>query len=74
MEIVKQPDFQVFASEAKTGEVLKFPDILCGWDITLEQTQGKPPDRQLISFLLADDKDAISSRTKSNSHVSVCCT
>ncbi|WP_026878537.1 tail fiber protein [Ignatzschineria larvae DSM 13226] len=43
MEIVKQPDFQVFASEAKTGEVLKFPDILRGWGVTLEQTQGKPP-------------------------------
>lgn len=43
MEIVKQPDLQVFASEAKSGEVLKFPDILRGWGVTLEQTQGKPP-------------------------------
>lgn len=43
MEIVEKPDFQVFASEAKTGEVISFPDVLRGWGITLDQTQGKPP-------------------------------
>ena len=43
MEIVKSPDIQVFASEAKTGEILKFPDVLRGWGVALDQTQGKPP-------------------------------
>ena len=43
MEVIKQPDLQVFASSAKSGEVLKFPDILRGWGVTLDQTQGKPP-------------------------------
>ena len=43
MEIVENPDFQVFASEAKSGEVLSFPDVPRGWGISLDQTQGKPP-------------------------------
>lgn len=43
MEIINKPDLRVFASEAKSGEVAKFPDILRGWGITFEQTQGKPP-------------------------------
>lgn len=43
MEIVEKPDFQVFASEAKSGEVLSFPDVPRGWGISLDQTQGKPP-------------------------------
>lgn len=43
MKIVERPDLQVFASEAKTGEVISFPDVLRGWGVTLDQTQGKPP-------------------------------
>lgn len=43
MEIVKKPDARVFASNAKTGEILAFPDVLRGWGVTLDQTQGKPP-------------------------------
>lgn len=43
MEIVKKPDIQVFASEAKTGEIVKFPDVLRGWGVTLDQTNGFPP-------------------------------
>ena len=43
MEIINKPDLKVFASEAKSGEIAKFPDILRGWGITFEQTQGKPP-------------------------------
>lgn len=43
MKIVKKPDIRVFASGAKTGEILSFPDVLRGWGITLDQTQGKPP-------------------------------
>lgn len=43
MEIVKKPDIRVFASEAKTGEIIAFPDVLRGWGVTLDQTQGKPP-------------------------------
>lgn len=43
MEIVKKPDVRVFASNAKTGEILAFPDVLRGWGVTLDQTQSKPP-------------------------------
>lgn len=43
MKIQKQPDYLVFADEAKTGEVQDFPNILRGWGVTIEQTQSKPP-------------------------------
>lgn len=43
MKIVEQPDIRVFASDAKSGEVISFPDVLRGWGVTLDQTQGKPP-------------------------------
>lgn len=33
----------MFASGANPGEVTLFPDILRGWGITLEKTEGKPP-------------------------------
>ncbi|CRL46226.1 hypothetical protein SGGMMB4_04662 [Sodalis glossinidius str. 'morsitans'] len=38
MTIVKKTDFTLFASEAKTGEVDTFPNLLRGWGVTLEQT------------------------------------
>jgi hypothetical protein len=44
MSIIKKPNFsEIFASEAKPGEMQEFPDILRGWGITQEQTAGKPP-------------------------------
>jgi microcystin-dependent protein len=38
-----RPDGKIFASNAKTGEVLDFPDIERGWGITFERTAGIPP-------------------------------
>lgn len=43
MTIYNRPDELVFAEQAKPGEVVPFPDILRGWGLTLEQTEGKPP-------------------------------
>lgn len=43
MTIYTRPDELVFAAGAKPGEVVPFPDILRGWGITFEQTEGKPP-------------------------------
>lgn len=41
--IFNRPDEQVFASTAKSGEVVDFPDILRGWGLTFDQTGGIPP-------------------------------
>lgn len=41
--IFNRPDEQVFASTAKSGEVVDFPDILRGWGLTFEQAGGIPP-------------------------------
>lgn len=43
MTIYTRPDEHVFASAAQPGEVEDYPDILRGWGITFEQTEGKPP-------------------------------
>ncbi|WP_288445463.1 hypothetical protein [uncultured Serratia sp.] len=43
MPIIKKPDYNIFASEAKTGEIVDFPNLLRGWGVTLDQTAGKPP-------------------------------
>ncbi|WP_171035591.1 tail fiber protein, partial [Haemophilus influenzae] len=43
MALVNKPDESIFASSAKQGEVDNFPDLLRGWGITLDQTQGIPP-------------------------------
>ncbi|HHF3982515.1 tail fiber protein [Haemophilus influenzae] len=43
MALVNKPDESIFASSAKRGEVDNFPDLLRGWGITFEQTQGIPP-------------------------------
>lgn len=42
MAIEKKPDGLVFASSAKLGEVVQFPDIVRGWGIAFEQTNGIP--------------------------------
>lgn len=43
MKIQQQPDYLIFAEDAKTGEVQDFPNILRGWGVTIDQTQSKPP-------------------------------
>ncbi|WP_392895171.1 hypothetical protein AB3M74_04850 [Serratia ureilytica] len=43
MPIIKKPDYNIFASEAKNGEIVDFPNLLRGWGVTLDQTAGKPP-------------------------------
>src|SRR5690606_27477383 len=43
MTIYNRPDEKVFASGARPGEVVAFPDIERGWGLAFEQTEGKPP-------------------------------
>ena len=43
MALVNKPDESIFASSAKQGEVDNFPDLLRGWGVTFDQTQGIPP-------------------------------
>lgn len=43
MPIINRPDYTIFASEAKTGEITDFPNLLRGWGVTIDQTAGKPP-------------------------------
>ncbi|MCG9064730.1 phage tail protein [Laribacter hongkongensis] len=43
MSIYQRPDEKVFAQNALPGELQEFPDILRGWGITFEQTDGFPP-------------------------------
>ncbi|WP_242510585.1 hypothetical protein [Avibacterium paragallinarum] len=43
MSIANKPDEQIFASQAKRNEIDNFPDMLRGWGITFEQTEGIPP-------------------------------
>jgi len=43
MPIIKKPDYTIFASEAKNGELTAFPNLLRGWGVTIDQTAGKPP-------------------------------
>lgn len=52
MTIYNRPDEQVFASGAKPGEVVAFPDVLRGWGLTFEQTEGKPPMEWMNSAFL----------------------
>ncbi len=40
---MNKPDYKVFAQDAKSGELVTFPNILRGWGITLEQYKGFPP-------------------------------
>lgn len=59
MALVNKPDESIFASSAKQGEVDNFPDLLRGWGITFEQTQGIPP-MEWFNFLFKrlDEKHA----------------
>lgn len=43
MAIYNKPDENVFASNAKQGEVSNFPDIGRGWGVSFDQTGGIPP-------------------------------
>ena len=43
MSIQNKPDYKVFASDAKSGEVETFPDILRGWGVTIDRTGETPP-------------------------------
>ena len=59
MALVNKPDESIFASSAKQGEVDNFPDLLRGWGITFDQTQGIPP-MEWFNFLFKrlDEKHA----------------
>ncbi|RKS86922.1 tail fiber-like repeat protein [Orbus hercynius] len=43
MKIQTQPDYLIFAQDAKTSELQEFPDVSRGWGVTIDQTQSKPP-------------------------------
>ncbi|PVZ86696.1 hypothetical protein C9426_14870 [Serratia sp. S1B] len=43
MSVITKPDYNVFAQDARTGEIETFPNILRGWGVTIEQTAGVPP-------------------------------
>lgn len=59
MALVNKPDESIFASSAKQGEMDNFPDLLRGWGITFDQTQGIPP-MEWFNFLFKrlDEKHA----------------
>lgn len=43
MTIYTRPDEVIFASGAKQGEIVTFPDLVRGWGVTLDTTNGIPP-------------------------------
>ena len=43
MNIQDKPDYKIFASAARSGEVTTFPDILRGWGVTIDKTEEIPP-------------------------------
>lgn len=43
MAIYNKPDENVFASNARRGEVSDFPDLGRGWGVSFDQTGGIPP-------------------------------
>lgn len=43
MTIYSRPDGVIFASGAKQGEIITFPDLVRGWGVTLDTTNGIPP-------------------------------
>lgn len=43
MAIFTRPDGEIFAENAKQGEVVTFPDLKRGWGVTLDTTNGIPP-------------------------------
>ncbi len=56
MAIQNRPDGLIFADQAKTGEVLNFPDITRGWGVSFEQTEGKPPMEWMNGILRRQDQ------------------
>ncbi|WP_439236372.1 shufflon system plasmid conjugative transfer pilus tip adhesin PilV [Lonepinella koalarum] len=58
MTVIKRPDETVFASLAKDNEVQSFPDMLRGWGVTFDQTNGIPPMEWFNDlFKRLDEKD-----------------
>lgn len=51
MTIYKQPDKTVFASGAKDGEVLDFPDVARGFGIDFDQNNGFPTFEQFNGLM-----------------------
>lgn len=43
MSVQSKPDYKIFASAARSGEVTTFPDILRGWGVTIDETENIPP-------------------------------
>lgn len=43
MNIQDKPDYKVFASEARGGEVTDFPNLERGWGETIDKTEKIPP-------------------------------
>lgn len=43
MNIQDKPDYKVFASEARSGEVTGFPNLERGWGETIDKTEKIPP-------------------------------
>lgn len=43
MSLINKPDYEVFASNARDGEVLPIPDVLRGWGETILLTEKIPP-------------------------------
>lgn len=43
MNIQNKPDYKVFASEARGGEVTDFPNLERGWGETIDKTEKIPP-------------------------------
>ena len=56
MTIYTRPDELVFAENANAGEVVPFPDILRGWGLVFEQTEGKPPMEWFNAILKRQDQ------------------
>ena len=57
MAVYNKPDEHIFASQAKQGEVDNFPDLLRGWGISFDQTNGIPPMEWFNGlFKRADEK------------------
>lgn len=43
MTVYTRPDEVIFASGAKQGEIVTFPDLIRGWGVTIDTTNGIPP-------------------------------
>lgn len=56
MTIQTRPDGLIFAESAKNGEVESFPNLLRGWGVTLDQTEGIPPMEWFNALFQRQDK------------------